>query len=128
MSEHEPITEESKAMQICREHLRAGRTKKWIAEQLVRRVNAAGESIPYSRPTISRYLGGTYDEVAKLEAAILRRFERRVCPYDGEEKAPAQCVSVALRPRPYGFPDAETMWMTCQTCQNKPAVKEGEMK
>ena len=120
MSEANENKEVSKAMQICLEHLRAGRTKKWIGEQLVRGVNAAGEPMPYSRTAISLYMDGKYGEVRKLEAAILRRFERRICPYDGEEKAPAQCVSVALRPRPHGFPDAETLWLACQTCPNKP--------
>lgn len=43
-----------------------------------------------------------------------------ICPDDGREKLPAQCRRIALAPRPYGFPDAESLWQTCQTCPHKP--------
>ena len=31
-----------------------------------------------------------------------------------------QCQRIALAPRPHGFPDAESLWQTCQTCPHKP--------
>lgn len=101
----------SKAMQLCLDQLRAGRTRAWIA----------GE-VGYGASHIRRYLLGHYSGMActKLEDAIVKRFDRRICPHDGQEKLPAQCQRIALRPRPHGFPDAETLWLTCQTCPHKP--------
>ena len=103
----QPIT---KAMQLCLDQLRAGRTRAWIAQQ-----------VGYGAAHIRRYMLGHYQGKAqKLEDAIVARFERRICPHDGQEKQPAQCQRVALRPRPHGFPDAETLWLACQSCPHKP--------
>lgn len=86
----------------------------------------------YSRPAISRYLSGDYGaQVGKIEAAILKAYDRRICPHDGEEKQPAHCRRIALRPRPYGFPDAESLWQSCQVCPHKPepiAIPEPQPK
>lgn len=102
-----PIT---KAMQLCLDQLRAGRTRAWIAAQL-----GVGAS------HIRRYILGHYEGKAhKLEAAIVSRFDRRICPHDGEEKQPAQCQRIALRRQPHGFPDAESLWKCCQTCPHNP--------
>lgn len=84
---------------------------------------AIAAEIGYSRPAISQYLAGDYGAaVRKIEAAIVRRYDRRLCPADGQEKPPEHCARIALRPRPYGFPDAETLWLTCQGCPHKPAA------
>lgn len=56
----------------------------------------------------------------KLALAVLKAYDRRTCPVDGEEKTPAHCRRVAFRPRPYGFPDADALWQACQTCPHKP--------
>lgn len=105
----------SKAMELVFEQIAAGKTKQQISLD-----------IGYSRPAVSRYMSGTYgDGLAKIEAAIIKRYDRRICPSDGEEKQPAQCQRIALRPRPSGFPDAETLWVCCQTCAHKP---NGEAK
>jgi len=101
----------SRAMQLCLDQLRAGKTRAWIAEQV-----GCGAS------HIRRYVLGHYEGKAeKLEAAIVARFERRICPHDGDEKQPIQCQRIALRPRPHGFPDAESLWVCCQTCPHKPS-------
>lgn len=100
----------SKALELAFAQIGAGKSRQKIADE-----------IGYSRPAVSRYLSGTYGEgVVQIEAAILKRYDRRICPHDGEEKKPEQCRRVALRPRPAGFPDAETLWLACQTCQHKP--------
>lgn len=100
----------SKALQLCLAQTFAGKSKTQIAAD-----------IGYSRPAVSRYMAGTYGSgVEKVEAAIIKAYDRRICPVDGEEKAPAHCRRVALRPRPHGFPDAESLWITCQTCSHKP--------
>lgn len=105
----------SKAMQLCHDQLRAGKTRAWIA----------GE-VGYGAAHIRRYMLGHYEGQActKLEDAIVARFERRICPHDGQDKKPEQCQRIALRGRPHGFPDAETLWLACQACPHKP-VKEG---
>lgn len=104
----------SKAKQLCLDQLRAGKTRAWIA----------GE-VGYGASHIRRYLLGHYDNTPNkdLEDAIVARFERRICPHDGQEKKPEQCQRIALRGRPHGFPDAETLWLACQACPHKP--KEG---
>ena len=106
----------SKAMELVFEQIAAGKTKQQISLD-----------IGYSRPAVSRYMSSTYGEgLAKIEAAIVKRYDRRICPSDGEEKQPAQCQRIALRPRPSGFPDAETLWVCCQTCQHKPLPGEAK--
>lgn len=114
----------SKAMQLCHEQLRAGRTRAWIAAE-----------VGYGAAHIRRYMLGHYEGMActKLEEAIVKRFERRICPHDGQEKRPEQCQRIALRGRPHGFPDAENLWLACQSCPHAPKqapsgakpVKEG---
>ncbi|MBL8395942.1 MAG: helix-turn-helix transcriptional regulator [Candidatus Accumulibacter sp.] len=102
----------TRARQLLDEQIKAGKTQTALAAE-----------IGYSRPAISQYLAGDYGAaVRKIEAAIVRRYDRRLCPDDGQEKPPEHCARIALRPRPYGFPDAETLWLTCQTCPHKPAA------
>lgn len=101
-------------MELALALVAAGKTRQQIALE-----------IGYSRPAVSRYLSGSYGAgVEDLEAALLKRYERRLCPCDGEEKPPAQCRRIALRPRPHGFPDAETHWIACQTCPHKPVGRD----
>ena len=98
------------ARQLIDEQIQAGKSQTAIAAE-----------IGYSRPAISQYLAGDYGAaVRKIEAAIVRRYDRRICPDDGQEKTPEHCARIALRPRPYGFPDAENLWVTCQSCPHKP--------
>lgn len=103
----------SQAMQLCRDQLSAGRSRAWIADQ-----------VGYGDSHIRRYMLGHYEGKAEaLEKKIIERFARRTCPHDGQEKQPSHCIRVALRPRPHGFPDAETLWLACQSCPHKPAAK-----
>lgn len=100
----------SKALDMARVMRAEGKSAAWIARE-----------IGVSDSHIRRWMLGHYGEhAAALETAFLRRFERRICPHDGEEKTPQHCQRVALRPRPHGFPDAETLWLCCQSCPHKP--------
>ncbi|MGE5621486.1 MAG: LacI family transcriptional regulator [Candidatus Bathyarchaeota archaeon] len=100
----------SRALELVFAQVAGGKTKQQVAID-----------IGYSRPAVSRYMSGTYGEsVAAIEAAILKVYDRRVCPHDHEEKQPDQCRRIALRPRPHGFPDAEERWLACQSCPHKP--------
>lgn len=79
------------------------------------------EAIGYSRCAVTMWLAGTYaGRSRRIEAAYMDKFAERTCPHDGEVKLPVQCRRVALRPRPAGFPDAESAWLACQTCPHKP--------
>ncbi len=100
----------SEAYDLLLDQLARGTMKKTIAK-----------TIGYSRPAISRYLAKSYGAgVSKIEEAIIRHYKRRVCPLDGQKKTLTHCAAVALRPRPHGFPDAETQWLACQRCPYKP--------
>lgn len=104
------MTTLSKARLLVQQQLDAGRTREWIAAQ-----------IGYSSPALKQYLLGYYlASASRIEAAIVKRFERRICPHDGQEKQLQHCQRSALRPRPQGFPDAEYLWLACQTCPHKP--------
>lgn len=108
----------SRALAIVQQKLADGMTKEAIAR-----------AIDYSRASVSLYVSGKYiANVERIEAAILKIYDRRICPEDGQEKAPKQCQRIALAPRPRGFPDAESLWLTCQTCPHKPEKPEEEKK
>lgn len=104
----------SKARALLQQQLDGGKSQTQIARE-----------IGYSRPAISLYLSGDYGaSVGKIESALIRQYDLRLCPDDGQEKAPSHCQRIALAPRPHGFPDAETLWQTCQTCPHKPTRQE----
>lgn len=80
------------------------------------------ETIGYSRCAVSLWLKGAYPGgTGKIEAAFWEKFGERLCPHDQQIKLPAQCRRAALRPRPTGFPDAESLWLCCRSCPHKPA-------
>lgn len=104
----------SKAMDLVLAKLASGVTKAQIASE-----------IAYSPPAVSRYVSQSYGAgVEKLEAAILRAYDRRICPHDGQEKEPRQCLRMATAPRPHGFPDADLLWQACQSCPHQPRGKD----
>ncbi len=101
----------SKARNLVLKKLADGVTKAQIARE-----------IGYGPSAVSLYVSGSYiASVDKIEAAILRAYDRRICPQDGQEKAPRQCLRIALAPRPHGFPDADSLWQACQSCPHKPS-------
>ena len=107
----------SRAKTLAQAMLADGISKAWIANE-----------IGYGRSAVSRWLNEPDYQGAHIEAAFLLRFERRYCPHDGMEKQPAQCARIALRPKPYGFPEAESLWKCCQTCQYKPTAEVDSAK
>lgn len=101
------------ARQLAQAQIAAGKTRQQV-----------GDEIGYSRPAVSRYLSGTYgDGVEKLEAALLKTYDRRDCPHTGEALAPDVCRKKALGPKPFGGAERRTWWLCCQTCKNKPEIK-----
>lgn len=106
------MADQSPAMVLVQAQLADKKTRVWIAAE-----------IGFSDSHVRRYLLGHYagtKSLINIEKAIVKRFDRRICPHDGLEKQPVQCQRVAFRARPYGFPDAETLWLACQTCPHKP--------
>lgn len=100
------------ALDLARAQLAAGKSKQRIALE-----------IGYSRSTVSVWMRGVYiAEGARVAAAVRQTYDRRLCPDDGREKTPEHCQRIALRPRPHGFPDAESLWLCCQTCPHPPIV------
>lgn len=105
----------SKALDLARALITAKQTNR----------TAIAGKIGYSRTAVSLWLNEKYGAgVGQIEEAFLAAFEKRHCPHDGQEVRAAICKRLALRPRPNGFPDAETVWDACQACQFKPSVKE----
>ncbi len=86
-----------------------------------RGIAGVADELGYSRPALSRYLNGDYPSVAKMETAILQRYNRRVCPHTGAEIGPDVCLKKALAPKPFGSAARERHWLTCQSCPHKPA-------
>lgn len=79
------------------------------------------EALGYSRPTLSRYVNGSYGGAADLEAAIYERYQGlRTCPHDGEEVPVAHCRKRAYAPEPFGGNARQAAWQACRTCQFKP--------
>ena len=100
----------TKALALAQAQLAAGKSRQQIADE-----------IDMSRTAVSRWLSGQYGAgTDAIDARVRQAYDRRICPDDGGEKTPEHCRRIALRPRPNGFPDAESRWLCCQTCAHKP--------
>ncbi len=86
---------------------------------------AVADAIDYTRGAVSQYLNGYYlANPAKLEAAILARYDIHTCPHTGHEIGGPECRRRATAPRPFGGRAKEANWLACQSCQhNKGATK-----
>jgi len=104
----------SRAFELAFDQIAAGKTRQQIAVD-----------IGYSRPTISRFMSGTYGKgVEKVEAAILKAYDKHDCPHTGEAVASDICRKKALGPKPFGGNARQIWWATCQACPHKP-TQEG---
>lgn len=87
-------------------------------------ITAVALEIDYSRPALSRYLDRTYGaDPAKLEAAIIARYDRYACPHNEQEISSPDCHRRATAPRPFGGRAKEAHWLACQTCQHNKGVQ-----
>lgn len=85
-------------------------------------IGDAAKLLGYNRSTLSRYLNEPdYPSPKPLEIAIIKRFDRRVCPLTSADIEREACRRRAALPRPYGNPVAIAHWAACQTCQYKEA-------
>lgn len=117
----------SKAMELVFQQIAAGKTKQQISLDIGK-----------SRPAVSRYMSGTYGAgVAQIEAAILKAYDRRDCPYTGGSVDPETCRKKAAGPKPFGGTARLIWWQTCQTCPHapkeaplggKPDIQQGDPK
>jgi transcriptional regulator with XRE-family HTH domain len=100
----------STARELLRAQRDAGKTITQIAEE-----------VGYSRTAMSLYLNGRYErDSSQLETAVLRIYDRRLCPHLGEEVEPEVCVRKALAPKPFGGSARLAWWQTCQQCPHRP--------
>ncbi len=82
-------------------------------------ITAVAAEIGYTRGAVSQYLGRYYAaNPAKLEAAILARYDRYTCPHNEQEISSPDCHRRATAPRPFGGRAKEAHWLACQSCQH----------
>ena len=80
--------------------------------------------IGYTRGAVSQYLNGYYAaDPARMEAAILARYDIYPCTHTGLEISGPDCQRRASAPRPFGGRAKEAHWLACQTCQHNKNVK-----
>lgn len=107
------MTDADKAMAIARRVIGEGLS-----------VNKLSREIGVSRPAMSRWLNEPGYPRAAVATAILARYAKRMCAFDGEEKTLEACQIVAHRPQPHGFPESERLWNCCQACEHKPVTPQ----
>ena len=61
-----------------------------------------------------------------IEAAIVKTYDRRLCPHTSELIEPDVCARKALSPKPFGGTERLAWWRCCQSCQNKPELKKAQ--
>jgi hypothetical protein len=80
-------------------------------------ITSVASETGYTRTSMSLYLSRSYPaSPAKLEAAILARYDRYPCPHTGEEINGPDCHRRATAPRPFGGRAKEANWQACQAC------------
>lgn len=89
-----------------------------------RGITGVAERIGYSRPAVSRVLGGSYGNPDRLGAAVLATYARIDCPHLQTSLAPTECATYAGRS--YGAITAADVphWRACRKCPHNPAHKE----
>ncbi len=80
--------------------------------------------IGYDRTSVSRWINEPDYSGSRIEAAVLARYNRFVCPHLKTEITPRECAAYAGR----GVPTSNTRevrhWKACQTCPHKPSTGE----
>lgn len=104
----------SRASELFQEQVTAGKSLQTISDE-----------IGYSRTAVSLYNSGQYrSDVACLESAILKAYDKRRCPHTAELIGPEVCARKALSPKPFGGSDRLAWWKCCQHCPNKPELNK----
>ena len=81
---------------------------------------AIGKEIGYDRSSISRWINEPDYNGAHIEAAVLARYNRFVCPHLGSEITPGECSGYAERRCPTSNAREVRHWKACQACSHKP--------
>ena len=82
-------------------------------------ITAVAAEIGYTRGAVSQYLSRSYAaSPAKMEAAILSRYDIYPCPHTGQQISGPDCKRRATSPRPFGGRAKEAHWHACQSCQH----------
>lgn len=83
---------------------------------------AIAKEIDYDRTSVSRWINEPGYNGEHVEAAVLARFSRFVCPHLKNEITPAECSAYAERAVPTSNTREVRHWRACQTCQHKPVT------
>ena len=78
------------------------------------------KEIGYDRTSISRWINEPDYNGARVEAAVLARYNRFTCPHLGVEITPNECNGYATRRCPTSNAREVRHWKACQTCPHKP--------
>lgn len=89
-----------------------------------RRITGVAERLGYSRPAISRVVGGSYGNTDNVAAAVLAAYARIDCPHLKTSLAPAECAAFAVRSYTAIAAADVPHWRACKRCQYNPANKE----
>jgi hypothetical protein len=81
---------------------------------------AIGKEIGYDRSSVSRWINEPGYKGAHIEAAVLARYNRFVCPHLGTEITPSECGGYAERRCPTSNAREVRHWKACQACPYKP--------
>lgn len=89
-----------------------------------RGITGVAHALGYSRPAISRVMGGTYGKTDKVAAQVLATYARIDCPHLRTSIAPQECSDYAGRS--YSAITAADVphWRACKKCPRNPANKE----
>lgn len=99
----------NKAREIVLGLLASGMTKAKVADE-----------IGYDRSSVSRWINEPDYNGAYIEAAVLNRYDRLLCPHLNQEITPGDCISYACRAVPTSNAREVRHWKACQSCSHKP--------
>lgn len=86
-----------------------------------RGITGVAERLGYSRPAISRVLGGSYGKTDKVAASVLATYARIDCPHLKTSLAPADCSAFAARSYTAIAAADVPHWRACKRCDHNPA-------
>lgn len=78
------------------------------------------KEINYDRTSVSRWINEPDYSGARIEAAVMARFNRFDCPHLKTEITPVECAAFANRAVPTSNTREVRHWKACQTCTHKP--------
>ena len=107
-----PPAERERALQLIRTAV-ASSNKQAVATRL-----------GYSRPALSRLLGGSYGDPDRLLRTALSILDSVLCPHTGHHEQRSVCHAQLIAEPPTHNPYRLAHWHACRRCPHKPAHPE----